>query len=195
MLSQSEELPLSVDKILATSDNSVGVSDESRAEAFAKRLFLIRHQRSELISGDVGEAVFGDGLQAALQRMAEEEEQILKMFVGVTKSTVSRVRFYIKPEADKKTYILARFSQRDGVCDVSGINGAPIYLQVSPMELPKIDEAVPNSKGEFKEPIVQYMIAADASCALYSDVDSITTVILPIFEYGRIYNIAAPKKK
>ena len=62
-------------------------SAEQAAQQAANRIFALRRSRLDLITGEAGENVFGEGLKAALAAIDSQEQALLELFLG--KRTVS----------------------------------------------------------------------------------------------------------
>ncbi len=173
---------------------AASLSDEQRAQEAASRIFTIRRQRAELISGDVGEGVFGAGLKAALAQMNREEKQLVELFAGSTTVSTHQRTLYVQPEEGLKNYVICRLSPSEGVVPSSNLASSPIYLQITPLKMPQIDEAKVNEKGVYPTTVVDYAVAAQCQCILFNGTESLTEVLLPIFEFGRLCKLDIPKQ-
>ncbi|MFR9650204.1 MAG: DUF4831 family protein [Rikenellaceae bacterium] len=194
-LETNEKYPSNPSQYTPLPQGGMVLSEERRAQEVASRVFAIRRQREDLISGDVGEGVFGAGLEAALESMKREEQQLLELFIGCTKVTQSTKQFSIQPDAELKSYIICRFSSSEGVVGTSSLSASPIYLQITPGKMPSIQEAQPSDRaGNYAPSVMDYMVAAQCQCTLFNDTQSITEAMLPIFEFGRVYKLNLPRK-
>ncbi len=176
------------------SQSGTMMSEENRARDAATRIFTIRRQRQELVSGDVGEGVFGEGLNAALQTLQTEEQQLLSLFIGETHISTQSRSFSIQPNAETKNYIICRFSPSEGIVSTSTLSASPVYLQITDAKMPAINEAKANDKGQYAASVMEYAVAAQCQCTLFNDMESINEIMLPIFEFGRICKLNLPRQ-
>ena len=83
---------------------------EDAAREAANTIFSLRRHRIELITGEAGENVFGEGLKAALAEIERLEQSYLELFLGKRVVTTETRRYVVYPQSDKKQYIVCRFS-------------------------------------------------------------------------------------
>ncbi len=118
---------LTVDKTSAAA-----MSLEESARLAAEKIFSIRRSRFDLITGEVGENVFGGGLGSALAELNRLEEEYLSLFLGrETTSSVSR-RYSVTPIRGRLTYTVCRFSETDGLLPHDDLSGIPMVLELQP---------------------------------------------------------------
>lgn len=121
-----------------------------RAELAAARIFELRENRSDLLSGQADNApADGRAMQLVLDNLAKQEAALTAMFAG-TEQTWTNVRTVtIAPDRDDIVDdIIARISPFDGIIDPDNLAGAPLTISVSVLsegELPV------NEKGEEKK--------------------------------------------
>jgi hypothetical protein len=78
---------------------------EMAAQSAAEAIFSLRKHRTELITGEAGENVFGAGLQAALDEIARQEQAYLELFLGKQLTSRTTQRYTITPERSKQQYL------------------------------------------------------------------------------------------
>ena len=83
---------------------------EDAARPAAAQIFPLRRHRIELVTGEAGENVFGEGLKAALEEIDRLEQSYLELFLGKRIVSTETRRYVVYPQADKKQYIVCRFS-------------------------------------------------------------------------------------
>lgn len=121
-----------------------------KAELAAQRIYELREQRNELISGNVDNMpADGASLKVALDALAEQEEALTAMFAGtsLTGTQVNTLSF-IPSGGEVVDSIVARISPVDGLTDCDDLRGVPLTVSikvVSRGELPV------NEKGEVKK--------------------------------------------
>ena len=88
---------------------------EDAARTAAEAIFSLRRHRTELITGEAGENVFGEGLETALAQIAQQEQALLELFLGKRVLITETRRYMVYPKSDKKQYIVCRFSPAVGL--------------------------------------------------------------------------------
>lgn len=132
-----------------TQEMTLSSSLSKRADLAAQRIFELRENRSDLISGQADNTPpDGKSLQLALDNLSAQEEALTAMFVGTEKrfTTVSTVTF--EPDSESiSNEIFVRLSPIDGVVDANDLSGAPIYISLDILEE---GELPLNERGEAK---------------------------------------------
>ena len=165
---------------------------EDAARAAANTIFSLRRHRLELITGEAGENVFGEGLNAALAEIARLEQSYLELFLGKRVVSTETRRYAVYPQADKKQYIVCRFSPAAGLLPENDLSGDMVLLQIEPSGAIATEglEAGP------KEPaVVQCRVADPAVCTVIAGGREYARAVLPIFEFGRTIDVALPRRK
>lgn len=168
-------------------DTRALTADEAAREA-ANMVFLLRKSRLELITAQAGENVFGGGLEAALREIDKYEKANLELFFGKEIISTESKRFTIMPSGDKFTYVLSRFSEKEGLVPATDLSGEIVMLQIEPSgdtSLKYVTEA-----GEKDKVQVDCRVADFATCVLSYGTEPLTKSILPLFEYGRSFKVA-----
>ncbi|MBR4460789.1 MAG: DUF4831 family protein [Paludibacteraceae bacterium] len=128
--------PLSEEALFASSKAKM-------AEAAAKQIYRIREARMNLISGDV-EHMPADSkmLGLMLDKLEEQEAELVALFVGETKSRKHHKIIYLTPEQDEQGKVLLRFSRFAGPVAADDLSGEPLMLNmtVSKKELQPSEE-------------------------------------------------------
>lgn len=121
-----------------------------KAELAAQRIYELREQRNELISGNVDNMpADGASLKVALDALAEQEEALTAMFAGTTLTGTQVSTFSFVPSSHEVAdSVVARISPVDGITDSDDLRGIPLTVSIrviSRGELPV------NDKGEAKK--------------------------------------------
>ena len=128
--------PLSEEALFASSKAKM-------AEAAAKQIYRIREARTNLISGEV-EHMPADSkmLGLMLDKLEEQEAELVALFVGETKSRKHHKIIYLTPEQDEQGKVLLRFSRFAGPVAADDLSGEPLMLNmtVSKKELQPSEE-------------------------------------------------------
>ena len=164
---------------------------EDAARAAANQIFSLRRHRIELITGEAGENVFGEGLKAALAEIDRMEQSYLELFLGKRTVSTETRRYVVYPQADKKQYIVCRFSPAAGLLPDSDLSGDIVLLQIEPSGNTKCDlEAGPKETS-----VVACRVADPSACTVLSGGREYARAVLPVFEFGRTINVALPRRK
>lgn len=164
---------------------------EDAARDAANTIFSLRKHRLELITGEAGENVFGEGLNAALAEIARLEQSYLELFLGKRVVTTETRRYVIFPQSNKKQYVACRFSPAEGLLPESDLTGEMIVLQIEPSASPlPVTVAGPKESN-----VVACRVADPSVCTVIAGGKELTRTTLPIFEFGRTVNIAVQRRK
>ena len=170
----------------------VTLSLEDAARAAAERIFSLRRHRLELITGEAGENVFGEGLNAALAELDRQEQSYLELFLGKHIVSTSTRRYVVYPQSDKKQYIICRFSSASGLLPDSDLSGDIVLLQIEPSGASPAAEL---EAGPKESNVVPCRVADPSTCTVHSGGHEYGRAVLPVFEFGRTINVALPRRK
>ncbi len=168
------------------------LSLEDAARVAAERIFSLRRHRLELITGEAGENVFGGGLAAALAEIDRMEQSYLELFLGKHVVSTSTHRYVVYPQADKKQYIVCRFSPAAGLLPDSDLSGDIVLLQIEPSGAPV---AAGLEAGPKESNVVTCRVADPSTCTVLSGGHEYARAVLPVFEFGRTINVSLPRRK
>lgn len=161
---------------------------EQMANDAADAIFTLRKRRFDLVTGEAGENVFGAGLEAAIKEIARIEQEYLSLFLG--KQSVQQIvkEYVIVPDSGKLNYIVARFSDTEGVMSDSDLSGKPIVLELRP-ENRAAHYALPRKAGRDSRPLLYYRVADVAQCRLLDGKREICKERIPIYQLGATVDI------
>jgi len=179
-------------KQAVTEDMLRSHSSAKRAELAAARIYEIRQQRSDIISGQA-DGMPGDGqaMQLALDNLQAQEAALTAMFVGTVKTSVEVSDFEIMPPVDEEPlkFVVARLSATDGLVDASNLSGQPVYIEFSEVE----NATLPvNEKGEtksFPKGGLAYRIPGQATLSLFFDGKRVAREKFDIAQYGVVFGL------
>ena len=162
-----------------------------QAREAANTIFSLRKHRLELITGEAGENVFGEGLKSALAEIERLEQNYLELFLGKRIVTTETRRYVVYPQADKKQYIVCRFSPAAGLLPESDLSGDMVLLQIEPSG--NTSNALEASAKETN--VVACRVADPSVCTVIAGGREYARAVLPLFEFGRTINVALPRRK
>ncbi len=163
---------------------------EIAAQEAAAQIFKIRTTRRDLISGDIGEGVFGGGLNGVLEHFEKSESELTKLFMGERIITEKVYEYIVNVEASKKQYVLARFDKSRGILPSTDLSAEPIYLQITPSKSRASEFPIATDKDQRT---ARFRLANISTCTLFIGTEEAATAQLPIFEFGE--NITVPIRK
>lgn len=165
---------------------------EDAALMAANSIFSLRRHRTELITGEAGEHVFGEGLKSALEEIARQEQALLELFLGKRTVRSEVRRFVLSPESTKQQYVVCRLSAVDGIVPSSDLTGDMVVLQITPAET--VESPVPEA-GVKETMTVSAMVANRAACSIQVRGEEVAREVLPLFQFGRMIQLAHPKRR
>lgn len=165
---------------------------EDAARAAAERIYSLRRHRLDLITGEAGENVFGQGLDAALKEIDRQEQSYLELFLGKHVTTTSTRRYVVYPQTDKKQYIVCRFSPAGGLLPENDLSGDIVLLQIEPSGA---EAGAGIEAGPKETNVVRCRVADPSTCTVLSGGQEYARTVLPVFEFGRTINVALPRRK
>lgn len=167
-------------------------SSAKRAELAASKIYELRTNRNEIISGQA-DAMPSDGaaMKLALEQLAAQEEALTAMFLGTTQTSVEVRTYtvYVPDEGASGRSVVARLSAIDGLVDASDLSGAPVYITVTPLTRGKLPV---NEKGvtkTFPKGGVAYRIPGTAEVKLEMDGKTLVNKDFDVAQYGVVFGL------
>ncbi|MCM1450972.1 MAG: DUF4831 family protein [Clostridium sp.] len=173
-----------------TQDITMAFNTSKRAQLTAERIFELRQNRNDLISGQADNTPpDGQSMQLALDNLAAQEAALTAMFAGTTRTwtEVSTINFTPSTE-NVVDMIIARLAD-DGLVDADDLRGAPVYLS---MTVTSRGDIPVDDKGEekpFPKGGVAYNIPGTAGVYITFDGDEVAAQEFPIAQLGVAYGI------
>lgn len=164
---------------------------EDAARDAANTIYSLRRHRMELITGEAGENVFGEGLEAALAEISRLEQGYLELFLGKRTISTEARRYTIYPQSDKQQYAVCRFSAADGLLPASDLLGDLVLLKIDPSQ-PQVGSLAAAKQDASS---LTCRVAAPSVCEVICNGQTFGTVTLPVFEFGRTIYVSAPRRK
>lgn len=175
-----------------TEDMLRAQSSAKRAELAAAKIYELRAQRNDIISGQA-ENMPGDGaaMKIALDNIDRQEKALTAMFVGTTSVSTEVRSFSYTPSAeDEKIHkVIARLSSLDGIVDANDLSGSPIYLDIN---VTRREELPVNEKGvvkTFPKEGFAYRIPGTADVSVKFDGRQVAFAAMPVAQFGVVFGI------
>lgn len=187
---------------------------KERAKSAAEKIYSLRTARLELITAELGDGVYGAGLESALREIDRLEREYTELFLGKRKVSTVSYRYYIpvkpaefvavepvtpaegteatttpvaaEPKMKPQSYIVARFGERVGVVPSDNLSGDILLLTINPTEMSYPES---NPKGK-----VTYRYANNAEVTISLGHEVVAKRTLPIYELGKTVTIVAPAR-
>ena len=169
-------------------------SPESMAQQAANTIFTLRKRRMELVTGEFGENVFGEGLAAALREIDRLEQEYTALFLG--KQFKQRIvkTYDVIPEMGKNTALVCRFTETGGLLPAGDLSGSPVVVDMVPENKlensPWTRRTTKDSRG-----MVFYRIADMVNCRLMNGQSELAQRRIPIYQFGLTVEMPATSLK
>ena len=206
-------------RVLPDRLSKTNLSTEDAAERAAEQIYALRTARLELITAELGDGVYGAGLESALREIDRLEKEYLELFFGKRVVTYSTKRYYIpvKPAEFEKVEIV--------VAEPAVEKGKKANVEQAPQPEPKMlpasyivarfsDKvglvAADDLQGDIvlltinptdmsypendAKGTVQYRYANNAEVTLSLGHVVISERVLPIYEFGRTVTLLNPTR-
>ncbi|MCM1337250.1 MAG: DUF4831 family protein [Candidatus Amulumruptor caecigallinarius] len=183
-------LDLPVARQALTEEMMQSTSTAKRAELAAAKIYEIRQQRSDIISGNA-DAMPSDGaaMKLALDNLAAQEEALTAMFNGVTSESTEVMTFTFRPGTSDEKAIIARISELRGLVPSDDLSGAPVYINYtvnSRGELPLTDRG---EERKFPKGGLAYRIPGEATVSISFDGRTLAKQRLEVPQLGVVYGL------
>lgn len=174
-----------------TMDITRASSQAKKAELTAQRIFELREQRSDLISGNADNMPpDGGAIKVALEALNAQEEALTAMFQGTTSmfTDVQTVSF-VPGQADSTGVIIARISPLDGIVDVNNLTGMPLYLDFKVIEKGVLPVNEKGQEKTFPKGGLAYTIPGSAQISMSFNGKEIASRTFDIAQLGVTFGI------
>ncbi len=167
---------LTIDKTSAAA-----ISLEESARLAAEQIFELRRSRLDLITGEVGENVFGGGLESALREI--DREEYLSLFLGKQSTRTDTKQYSVTPSKDKLTYTVCRFSDATGLLPADNLSGEPVVLELRYVDgRTASDLAAAQVKPNAR--VIPQLLPADMQCRLILNGEELASEQFRIVQLG-----------
>ncbi len=207
-------------KLLPDRLSKESITTEQAAERAAEQVYALRTARLELVTAELGDGVYGAGLESALREIDDLEREYIELFFGKRIVTTKQHRYFIpvKPAEFEPVEPVEPVATPEVVDKKSKTEVTP---QPEPKMLPasyivaRYAENVglvaaddlkgdiilvtinPNEMSYPKSDIkgkVEYRYANNAEVTISLGHDVIVKRVLPIYEFGRTVTLLTPVK-
>lgn len=167
--------------------SAVEKSTEQMAADAAHAIFTLRKRRFDLVTGEMGENVFGAGLGAALKEMERIESEYLSLFIGKRYTQRIVKTFSVLPPTSG-TAIVCRFSPTKGVVPDTDLSGRPIVIEMTAEAGAAQGGSSGNGAGGSKKGAVsvRYRVPAVLTVKLVDGNDELARERIPVFQLGSV---------
>ncbi|MDE6090535.1 MAG: DUF4831 family protein [Duncaniella sp.] len=167
-------------------------SSAKRAELAAEKIYELRTNRNEIISGQA-DAMPSDGaaMKLALDQLSAQEEALTAMFLGTVQKSVEVRTYtvYVPDEGEAARTVVARLSALDGLVAPDDLSGDPIYAEITPVsrgELPVNEKGVAKT---FPKGGVAYRIPGSARVSLSYEGRTLAEKEFDVAQYGVVFGL------
>ncbi len=181
-------------KVPVDKRSSIEQSPESMAQQAANTIFNLRKRRMDLVTGEFGENVFGEGLKVALKEIDRLEQEYTALFLGKQYKVRIVRTFDVIPEQGKNSAVVCRFSELSGVLSPADLTGAPVTVEMTPenklANSPWARRTAKDTRG-----MVFYRIADVAACRLVNGKQELDQRRVPVYQFGLVVEMPATSLK
>lgn len=175
-VAESLPLELSFGDVLPDKMSTNVVATEDAAKSAAEKIFELRRVRLELVCGDLGDGVYGAGLESALREIDAIEKSYLELFYGKRESRTFTRRIYVSIDPERKSQVVARFNADQGLLSSDNLSGDIVMVTIQPSEM---EYPASNPKGK-----ATYRYANNATIVITLGQQVLNNRVLPVYEYG-----------
>lgn len=165
-------------------------STAKRAELAADKIFELRQNRNDIISGNAdGMPKDGQAMQIALDNLTQQEEALTAMFMGVTVSSSEVATYSFVPGEESQKTVIARISPVKGLIAADDLAGEPIYLiykVITKGTMPLTDKG---EERRFPKGGVAYRIPGTAELSIVYDGKELDKKTLHIPQLGVVFGM------
>lgn len=165
-------------------------SSAKRAELAAARIYELRENRSEILSGSA-ENMPADGkaMQLVLDNLAAQEAALTAMFLGTTQTSTEVTTVTVTPGKTNPRKVISRLSITDGFVGPDDLSGVPVYFDLAVTEQGKLPV---NEKGEekrFPKGGLAYRIPGKANVKVTYDGKERAARDIDVAQYGVVFGL------
>ena len=174
-----------------TEDMINSQSDAKGAELAAARIFELREQRNDLISGNAENTPpDGASLKILLDNLEAQENALMALFVGTTQTRTDVTTVSYTPDGEDITdAVIARISALDGFVAPDDLSGMPVTLT---LRVTARGEAPVNDKGvelPFPKNGLAYCIPGQAEVTVKANGRKLTSKRISLAQDGVVYGL------
>ncbi len=163
---------------MATREKSL----QDMASDAANTIFNLRKKRVDIITGETQD-VYGAGMEAALKEISRIEQEYTDLFLGKKIVTYATYNFGVIPTQGKLSYVLCKFSTKNGIVDILSSEGSRIALSLVSENSIKM---LPQDKGS-KNTLTESVIVPDwVTATLLNDTKPITSTMVELYQFGKL---------
>lgn len=162
-----------------------------KAELTAQRIFEMREQRNDLISGNSDNMPADAGaLSVALDALNAQEAALTAMFAGTTLTSTDVNTFTVIPGAEVVSdSIVARISPADGLVDADDLRGIPLTLTVKVLSRGELPRNEKDEIKKFPKGGLAYVIPGTAELSVAFNGREVATATVELAQLGCTFGI------
>ncbi len=165
-------------------------STAKRAELAADKIFELRQNRNDIISGNAdGMPKDGQAMQIALDNLAQQEEALTAMFTGVKISSSEFETYTFTPGEESQNVVIARISPVKGLLPADDLAGEPIYLNYKVISRGTIPLTDKGEEKRFPKGGVAYRIPGIAEISITYDGEELDKQTFQIPQLGVVFGM------
>lgn len=175
-----------------TEDILLAGSTAKMAELTAKEIFDIRESRNEITRGQADYIPNdGESLKFLLQNLEKQENALMLLFTGETKTMTHTASYVIIPQESLTKKVLFRLSDKLGLTDAENLAGAPVYIDIQNLNLlPVPVESGKKASSKSAATGVRYCVPGRAAVKIYDNLSTYYDREISIAQFGNTETLA-----
>lgn len=162
-----------------------------KAELAAQRIFEMREQRNELISGNADNMPQdGGSLKIALDALNAQEAALTAMFAGTVQTGTQVNTFSVIPaDGEIADSVVARISPLDGVTSTDDLRGIPLTMSLSVLQRGQLPVTEKGEAKKFPKGGVAYTIPGTARITVSYNGREVATATVELAQLGETFGL------
>lgn len=160
-------------------------STARQAEVAAKQIYRIRESRLNILTGDADNMPpDGEAMKLVIQQLEEQERGLTTLFTGILTRETEPYEVSLVPHDELDKEVVFRFSPQLGIVDADDLGGAPVYMNLKPIErAPLLDPKEEEKKQKALKGIV-YNVPGKASVEILMNQKALYKGEVQITQFG-----------
>lgn len=173
-----------------TAEMTRSTSTAKRAELASQRIFELREQRNELISGNADNMPpDGSALKVALAGLDAQEAALTAMFAGTQSVTKCTQHFSFTPTSEVTDTLIARISPVKGIVSSNDLSGIPLTVSFKIVEEGKLPLTEKGEPKKFPKGGVAYCIPGVGEITVKFNGKTLATSTFDVAQLGCVFGI------
>lgn len=174
-----------------TQEMQQSTSNSKRAQLAAQRIFELRENRNDLISGQADNTPpDGRSMELALDNLTAQEAALTAMFAGTEKNwTLVQQANFTPGDSEVRNMVIGRISPTLGLVSPDDLSGEPLYLNIDVLTRGELPVENNGQVRRFPEKGVAYNIPGTARVTLSFRNEVVYSEVFELAQLGVAYGL------